>query len=198
MMRKHIGIIFLIGVVLAAAFGSAGRKVPKVDVAAGEYHGEDDLAKMSRRAKNNYCSDLENELVRTQTEFDGKAAHLQEMKDLIESIRKQIIPLERDVIRLDADIRTMNDQIREVRVHGSWSSDNGSALVTAACAGIGLVRITDYYVALEIERGELEAVLEDYEVDDAATWILFPNRLHLPTRVRLLIEFLVDSLRRRN
>ncbi|MCZ6620010.1 MAG: LysR family transcriptional regulator [Gammaproteobacteria bacterium] len=93
---------------------------------------------------------------------------------------------------------SMNDQIREVRVHGSWSSDNGSALVTAARAGIGLVRITDYYVALEIERGELVTVLEDYEVDDAATWILFPNRLHLPTRVRLLIEFLVDSLRKRN
>ncbi len=90
---------------------------------------------------------------------------------------------------------SMNDQIRDVRVSGSWSSDNGGALVTAACAGIGLVRITDYYVSAEIERGELETVLADYEVDDAATWILFPNRLHLPARVRLLIDFLVESLR---
>ncbi|MCZ6642796.1 MAG: LysR substrate-binding domain-containing protein [Gammaproteobacteria bacterium] len=78
---------------------------------------------------------------------------------------------------------------------GSWSSDNGGALVTTACAGIGLVRITDYYVSAEIERGKLETVLADYEVDDAATWILFPNRLHLPARVRLLIDFLVESLR---
>ncbi len=88
-----------------------------------------------------------------------------------------------------------DDQIREVRVRGSWRSDNGTALVAAACAGVGLIRLTDYYVAGELARGELEAVLENYEVDDAATWIIYPNRLHLPTRVRLLIDYLVDALR---
>jgi DNA-binding transcriptional LysR family regulator len=87
------------------------------------------------------------------------------------------------------------DQIREVRVRGSWTSDNGRALVTAARAGLGLVRITDYYVGAELESGELQVVLEDFEVDDAATWIVYPNRLHLPTRVRLLVDFLLEALR---
>ena len=89
------------------------------------------------------------------------------------------------------------DQIRAVRVRGSWTSDNGRALVAAASAGLGLMRIADYYVNAELERGELQVVLEDYEVDDAATWIIYPNRTHLPTRVRLLIDFLVDALRGR-
>jgi DNA-binding transcriptional LysR family regulator len=89
------------------------------------------------------------------------------------------------------------DQIREVRVRGSWTSDNGTALVTAARAGLGLVRITDYYVGAELESGELQVVLENFEVDDAATWIIYPNRAHLPTRVRLLIDFLVEALRGR-
>lgn len=87
------------------------------------------------------------------------------------------------------------DQVREVRVRGSWTSDNGRTLAAAAREGIGLIRLTDYYVQAEIECGELEVVLEPYEVQDAATWILFPERRHLPSRVRLLIDFLAQALR---
>ena len=87
------------------------------------------------------------------------------------------------------------DQIREVRVRGTWVSDNGRALVAAASAGIGLLRITDYYVRDELASGALRVVLADFEVDDAATWIVYPDRQHLPTRVRLLIDFLVERLR---
>jgi DNA-binding transcriptional LysR family regulator len=90
------------------------------------------------------------------------------------------------------------DQIREVRVRGSWTSDNGRALVAAARAGLGLLRITDYYVNAELARGELQVVLERYEVEDAATWLIYPNRLHLPTRVRLLVDFLLEALRGRH
>jgi len=87
------------------------------------------------------------------------------------------------------------DQIREVRVRGQWVSDNGRCLVAAATAGLGLMRITDYYVSDELQRDALRVVLEDYEVTDAATWIIYPDRQHLPTRVRLLIDFLVEALR---
>ena len=87
------------------------------------------------------------------------------------------------------------DTIQTVRVRGSYMSDNGRTLVTAAVQGVGLVRISDYYVRNEISKGELEPVLESFEVQDAATWIMFPDRHHLPTRVRFLIDFLVDRLR---
>ena len=80
-------------------------------------------------------------------------------------------------------------------MRGTWVSDNGRALVAAASAGIGLLRITDYYVRDELASGALRVVLADFEVDDAATWIVYPDRQHLPFRVRLLIDFLVESLR---
>jgi DNA-binding transcriptional LysR family regulator len=86
------------------------------------------------------------------------------------------------------------DAIRSIRVRGSFNSDNGRTLVAAAVRGIGMVRITDYYVRNEISRGELRPVLEDFEVSDTATWIAYPDRHHLPTRVRLLIDFLADRL----
>ncbi len=87
------------------------------------------------------------------------------------------------------------DAIRVVKVRGSWISNNGRALVEAAALGIGLVRLADYYMDKELERGALEVVLEDFEVEDAATWIIYPDRHHLPTRVRFLIDFLAERLR---
>ena len=90
---------------------------------------------------------------------------------------------------------TYPDAIRTVKVRGGLTSDNGRALVAAAVAGIGLVRFADYYMRKEISNSELEPVLEKFEVQDAATWIMYPDRHHLPTRVRYLIDFLVERLR---
>ena len=87
------------------------------------------------------------------------------------------------------------ESIRSVKVGGSLTSDNGRALVAAAVRGVGIVRFPEYYVQQEISRGELEPVLENYEVQDAATWIIYADRHHLPTRVRYLIDFLVKRLR---
>jgi len=86
------------------------------------------------------------------------------------------------------------DKIQEVKVRGNWKSNNGNVLVTAAKQGIGLIRFSEYYVDELIKLGELEVVLQEYEIDDAATWIIYPNRRHLPTRVRYLVEFLLESL----
>ncbi len=87
------------------------------------------------------------------------------------------------------------DGVRSLKVRGPWVSDNGRALVAAAERGLGLIRMTDYYMAAQLRRGELELVLEDYEVQDAATWLVYPARDQLPTRVRFLIDFLAERLK---
>ncbi|MFQ5982866.1 MAG: LysR substrate-binding domain-containing protein [Woeseiaceae bacterium] len=87
------------------------------------------------------------------------------------------------------------DAIRTVRVRGAFTCDNGRALVEAAVHGLGIVRFAEYYLRDELANGALEPVLEEYEVEDAATWIVYADRHHLPTRVRYLIDFLVERLR---
>ncbi len=87
------------------------------------------------------------------------------------------------------------DSIRNIKVRGSLKSDNGRTLVAAAVRGIGVVRFAEYYMRSEISSGKLEPILENFEVQDAATWIVYADRHHLPTRVRLLIDFLVEQLR---
>ena len=88
------------------------------------------------------------------------------------------------------------NEIRTVKVNGNWVCDNGRALVKAAVRGIGLIRLADYYMEDELRRGELEVVLEQYEVPDIFTWIIYPVREHMPTRVRFLIDFLTERLKR--
>ena len=87
------------------------------------------------------------------------------------------------------------DSVRNVKIRGGFTSDNGRALVAAAARGIGVVRFPEYYVRDELYRGELEPILEQFEVQDAATWIAYADRHHLPTRVRFLVDFLVERLR---
>jgi len=86
------------------------------------------------------------------------------------------------------------DRIQEIKVRGTWNSNNGHVLVAAAKQGIGVVRFSEYYLEALVSSGKLEIVLQDYEVDDAASWIIYPNRRHLPTRVRYLVEFLLNEL----
>lgn len=86
--------------------------------------------------------------------------------------------------------------VRSVRVRGSWTSDNGRTLVAAALRGLGVIRLADYYVDVELAGGELVVLLERYEIQDAATWIVYPERQHLPTRVRFMVDFLAERLSR--
>lgn len=88
------------------------------------------------------------------------------------------------------------DEIRTQKVAGNWVSDNARALVKAAVRGIGLVRFADYYLEDELRHGDLEIVLEEYEVPDMCTWIIYPERERMPTRVRFLIDFLAERLKR--
>ncbi|MCG8324063.1 MAG: LysR substrate-binding domain-containing protein [Thiotrichales bacterium] len=89
-----------------------------------------------------------------------------------------------------------DDSLETIRVNGNWQCNNGRSLVKAAVRSVGLIRIADYYVEDEIRRGELEIVLADYEVSDVYTWIVYPEREHMPTRVRFLIDFLMERLGR--
>ncbi|MFT6100527.1 MAG: DNA-binding transcriptional LysR family regulator [Arenicella sp.] len=87
------------------------------------------------------------------------------------------------------------DEIQTVKAEGTWRCDNGIALVEAAKRGMGIIRMTDYYMVDSLKQGELVPVLEEYEVKDAATWIVFPTKEQMPTRVRILIDFLAERLK---
>jgi DNA-binding transcriptional LysR family regulator len=97
--------------------------------------------------------------------------------------------------------RAISDEWR-FRIKGEWRSvrvratrlgvNNGDVLRDAAIAGIGLVALPTFVVSEALRRGELKAVLGDFELDDLAIHAVWsPNRA-LSAKVRAFVDFLGD------
>ncbi|WP_251978794.1 LysR substrate-binding domain-containing protein [Salinicola avicenniae] len=94
----------------------------------------------------------------------------------------------------DSWLFDVEGQQREVRVSGNWRGNSGPALLDAARKGIGLAQLPDYYVKGALERGELISVLDRYQLTDTAVWAVYPRHRQLSSKIRLLVDFLVERL----
>ncbi len=86
-----------------------------------------------------------------------------------------------------------NQRHIDLRLSGSWQSNNGRALVHAALEGLGLVQLPLFYVEKYLNQGLLETVLEDNNPTDTGTWAVYPSSRHRSQKVRLFINFLVEE-----
>jgi len=85
-------------------------------------------------------------------------------------------------------------QPRNVRVSGNIRCDSGRALLDAALKGIGIVQLPDYYVKRALDSGALVPLLTHYQEDDDGIWAVYPHNRHLSPKVRMLLDFFVESL----
>lgn len=85
-------------------------------------------------------------------------------------------------------------KVRNIRVKGNLKCNNGRVLVDAALKGIGIVQLPDYYVLPFIKTGKLVSLLEQNCESDEGVWALYPHNRQLSTKVRLLLNDLVDKL----
>ncbi|WP_110667832.1 LysR substrate-binding domain-containing protein [Salinicola halophilus] len=83
---------------------------------------------------------------------------------------------------------------REIKVSGNWRGNSGPALLDAACKGLGLAQLPDYYVEEALARGELVSVLDRYQFTDTAVWAVYPRHRQLSSKIRLLVDFLAQQL----
>lgn len=81
-----------------------------------------------------------------------------------------------------------------VRIKGNIMCDSGWALLDAALKGIGIVQLPDYYVQPALASGELISLLEPYQEADDGIWAIYPHNRHLSPKVRMLLDYLSDSL----
>jgi len=83
---------------------------------------------------------------------------------------------------------------RNVRVTGNIRCDSGRALLDAALKGIGIVQLPDYYVQPALDSKALVPLLTRYQEDDDGIWAVYPHNRHLSPKVRMLLDFLAESL----
>lgn len=83
---------------------------------------------------------------------------------------------------------------------GPVSANTSDALLSLAVSGMGVALLPDYVDAAAMARGELVAVLPEWEVQGPfgdAVWALRPERRALP-KVAAFTEFLAQALRGRS
>lgn len=78
-----------------------------------------------------------------------------------------------------------------------FCANNGEVLAEAAIAGHGIVLLPSFIVGPHLRAGALERVLPEYQGTDLELHALWPANQALPNRVRMLIDFLVESFAQR-
>ena len=69
------------------------------------------------------------------------------------------------------------------------------AAITAATLGLGLTRVLSYQVADKVAAGELEIVLEDFELSPLPIHVVYQGGRKAPARVRSFVDYAVQALR---
>jgi DNA-binding transcriptional LysR family regulator len=79
-----------------------------------------------------------------------------------------------------------------VSVTGRVSSNNISALATAAQSGMGIAVVATMVVGSQLSSGQLVRVLPDHEFEPSAIFAVYPSARQLSTKVRAVVDFLVE------
>jgi len=75
-------------------------------------------------------------------------------------------------------------------------TDDVLGLATAARGGMGLVQTYRFIVEQDLAKGSLVEVLRAYGGASRPFTLLYAANRHMPHRVRVLVEFLIDNLRK--
>lgn len=70
--------------------------------------------------------------------------------------------------------------------------DDGEGLVSAACAGLGLIHVPDLMAEHAVRAGLLEEVLATYRLRAEPISVVFPTQRHMPMRLRVFIDALLE------
>ncbi|MGB0468328.1 MAG: LysR family transcriptional regulator [Pontibacterium sp.] len=98
------------------------------------------------------------------------------------------------LIGLDSWVFNTPEGQKNIKVKGSFRTDNGEATRDACAAGLGITICSTWNAYLHLQRGELVQVLEDYPLhSDVALWAVYPSSRLLAPKVRAFIDFFVEQ-----
>lgn len=80
-------------------------------------------------------------------------------------------------------------------VRGRIHFSNAEACVAAAEAGLGIARVPSFVAGARLRVGAVKPVLAAFEDEPRSLYTVYPPARHLALKVRVLVDFLVDSFR---
>ncbi|UWQ64661.1 LysR family transcriptional regulator (plasmid) [Leisingera caerulea] len=85
-------------------------------------------------------------------------------------------------------------KVETFRPHGSYSVNNGEALREAILDGTGIGRLPSFTAGPDLAAGRLIRVLPDCPLPPQTLYAIYPERRHLPAKVRVFIDFILEHL----
>jgi DNA-binding transcriptional LysR family regulator len=85
---------------------------------------------------------------------------------------------------------------RDVAIGGNLQANNGETLRQLVLAGLGIARLGAFNLAADLKAKRLIPLLQEFEsgeIEDIHA--VFVGRGHMPLRVRVFIDFLVERVR---
>lgn len=83
------------------------------------------------------------------------------------------------------------DKVVSVRPQGRFKADNGTALMAAALAGLGIAWLPDGITGEHVASGALVPVMTRYPPPPAGVYVIRPPSQHPARKVRVLTEMLI-------
>ncbi len=81
---------------------------------------------------------------------------------------------------------------------GNFVVNNSEAIRRALIEGLGIGQLPTFLVSKDILSGKLTSIMTSYTLPEHAVYAVFPERKHLPHKVRAFMEFVADKLGRDN
>ncbi len=81
----------------------------------------------------------------------------------------------------------------KVQTNGSYQVNNSEALLEAVIGGLGIGRLPTFIAGPPIATGRLVHLLKDYRMLEQTIYAIFPERRHLPLKVRAFVDYLLQQ-----
>jgi DNA-binding transcriptional LysR family regulator len=103
-------------------------------------------------------------------------------------MRHECLTLSSDASQTRGWAFLVDGQVTHLRPRGRLDCSDGQVLHQWCLAGLGIAWRSTWEVDADLAAGRLVAVLEDYAAPPNGIYAVFPQRKHMPLRVRLWIE----------
>lgn len=81
----------------------------------------------------------------------------------------------------------------EVEVNGPIKVNNSAGVLAAVSAGAGVGVVPLFTMTDQVERGEVQVILESFEPRSLPLHVVYASRRHMPAKLRLTIDFLIEQ-----
>lgn len=107
-----------------------------------------------------------------------------------ELVRHQCLTLSSDASQTRGWAFLVDGQLTHLRPNGRIDCSDGQVLHDWCLQGLGIAWRSTWEVREQVERGELQSVLEEFSAPPNGIYAVFTHARHLPHRVRLWVDFL--------